>query len=283
MVRAVRQATGEKRVGHAGTLDPAATGLLLVCIGQAVRVTEYLMEMTKTYRARVRLGIATDTYDAEGEPTFTGDAAGVTEDAVREVLQDFVGDVQQVPPSFSALKVRGQAAYRLARRGQAVTMAARPVRIYRLELVRFEAPELEVEVECGKGTYVRTLAHDIGVRLGTGGHLAGLVRTRIGPFDLDSAVPLPRFLQATTAGSWRELLRPMDFGLLELPPVTLGIEDEKDIRHGQAVRLEDGALPWQPEPGRCYRAYGEDGSLVGILTYDGEQGAWRPQKVFAGK
>jgi tRNA pseudouridine55 synthase len=279
VVRAVKRATGEKRVGHAGTLDPAATGLLLVCIGQGVRVSEYLMDMPKVYRARVRLGAATDTYDAEGSPTLIADASGVTEEAVRAALCEFLGEVQQAPPSFSAIKVQGQAAYRLARRGQAVTLAPRAVRIYRLDLLSFESPDLEIEVECGKGTYIRSLAHDIGMRLGCGAHLAALRRTRIGPFEVDSAAQLPLFLQAAESGCWPELLLPVDSALLLLPSLTLSAADEKDIRHGQAVRPEAGLE--RAESGRRYRAYAEDGSLVGIVTYDGTAGLLRPQKVFS--
>lgn len=278
-MRAVRRATREKKVGHAGTLDPAATGLLLVCIGQGTRVSEYLMEMPKVYRARVRLGVATDTYDAEGAPRVIADASGITEEAVRAAFGEFVGEVQQAPPSFSAIKVRGQASYRLARKGQAVALAPRPVRIYRLDILSFQNPDVEIEVECGRGTYIRSLAHDIGERLGCGAHLAALRRTRIGSFGVDSAVTPAKFEETAADGGWRELLLPIDSALALLPPVALTASEEQDIRHGRAVRPEAGYEPGETE--RPYRAYGEDGSLVAILTHDVVTGLFRPQKVFS--
>jgi len=281
LVSFVRRRSGEQRVGHAGTLDPAATGVLLVCVGQAVRVSEYLMELTKTYRATVRLGVTTTTYDVEGEVTETRDPAGVTESALRAALAGFVGRISQTPPAFSAVKVRGQPAYRMARKGQAVGLKARPAVVYRIELVRFEPPEAEIEVECGKGTYIRSLAHDVGQALGCGAHLSALCRTRVGPFKVEDAVTREELERAFDDGTWRECLLPMDYGLLHLPAVTLHIEDEKDLRHGQAIRLDEERLAGvQPAPGLVCRAYAEDGSLAGLIVFDGESRMWRPRKVF---
>ncbi|MDO8617136.1 MAG: tRNA pseudouridine(55) synthase TruB [Dehalococcoidia bacterium] len=282
VVALVKRQAGGAKVGHAGTLDPAATGVLLVCVGQAVRVSEYIMALPKVYRARVRLGFATDTYDAEGQATAPPLPVDVSRERLREVLGRFEGDIQQTPPAYSAVKVGGRAAYRLARQGEAVVLSPRPVRVYRLDLLSFEPPFFEIEVECGKGTYIRALAHDIGRELGCGGHLAALVRTRVGPFSIESAIPVADLEARLTDGSWRELLQPPDVALTDLPALTISMEDEKDLRHGQAVRLEEAANPPGPAPsdGVECRGYAEDGSLIGILRYDAGGGVWRPRKVF---
>lgn len=283
VVALVRKGSGVRKVGHAGTLDPTATGVLLVCLGQAVRVSQYLMELPKTYRAHIVLGTATDTYDREGRPTASGDYSGVSEALLRATLQRFLGPIQQVPPAFSAVKVRGQPAHRLVRKGLQPTLKPRPARIDRIELLGFDPPLVEIEVECGKGTYIRTLAHDLGQQLGCGAHLGGLTRTRVGPFNLDSAISLPELERAFGDGTWRDLRLPIDYGLIDLPAVTLDCEDEKDIRHGCPLfaNLSAFAPLGEPVSGQRCRAYGEDGSLAAIVVYDGEALLWRPEKVFA--
>lgn len=282
VVRRVRRGTGERKVGHAGTLDPAATGVLLVCLGQAVRVSEYLMDLAKVYRAAIRLGVSTDTYDSEGRTVATGAADTVSLEALRQVLEGFVGAIQQVPPAYSAVKVAGQPAYKLARKGEAPALPPRRVEVYRLDLLDFRASVVELEIQCGKGTYIRSLAHDIGQELGCGAYLESLVRTRVGPFTLESAVNGQGLEQALGDGSWRTLLLPVDYGLVGLPAVTLHVEEEKDVRHGQAIQLgeAEAAALGQAAPGTQVRAYAEDGSLVGILSYDAELQSWRPRKVF---
>ena len=281
MIRLVRKGGGVKKAGHAGTLDPLASGVLLVLLGQAVRISEYLMDLPKTYGATVRLGVATDTYDSEGTTTQVAESGGVSREDVARALTAFVGEIEQTPPVFSAVKVKGEPAYRLARKGADVVLKPRPARIDRIELLRFEAPDVEIEVECGKGTYIRSLAHDLGQALGCGAHLAGLQRTRVGPFAVDSAVSLEELQRAFESGDWRDLVLPMDCGLTHLPAITLHIEDEKDIRHGQAVSIdEDRLVGIGVEDGRVYRAYAEDGGLVALVTYDGVVGVWRARKVF---
>ncbi len=281
-VQLVKRRTGARRVGHAGTLDPTATGVLIVCLGQAARVSEYLMALPKVYRARVLLGITTDTYDSEGRMVATAEYRDVSRIEVEEVLGGFVGDIQQVPPVYSALKVGGQPAYRLARLGKPVALKPRPARVYRADLLRFDPPLVEIEVECGKGTYIRSLAHDLGQRLGCGAHLSGLVRTKVGPFDIESAVSLEELQEAVDGGVWQELLLPIDYGLGHLPAITLEVEDEKDLRHGQAVSLAASVLTTVggPLPGLQCRAYAEDGSLIAIVSYDEGADVWRPRKVF---
>ena len=282
VVALVRRGSGVKKVGHAGTLDPTATGVLLVCVGQAARLSEFMMELPKTYRGTVRLGIATDTYDAEGEVVLEGDAESVDEARLREALAELAGREEQVPPSFSALKVGGTPAHRLARAGRPVALRARRARIDSIELLSFEPPAVELEVRCGKGTYIRTLADDLGKLLGCGAHLRSLRRTAIGPFEVEDAAPLERLETAFGDGTWEEILLPADYGLGHLPAAHLEMEAEKDVRHGVALAPELAAFRdvREAEDGAICRAYAEDGSFVGLLRYDIETKTWKPRKVF---
>jgi tRNA pseudouridine55 synthase len=283
VVGMVRRRSGVRRVGHAGTLDPMAGGVLLVCLGQAVRVSEYLMWLPKTYRATVRLGVSTTTYDAEGDVVREGDWSEVTHSVVEEALSGFVGEIMQAPPAYSAVKVEGERAYRRARRGEAVAVAPRKTEIYGIDLLRFEPPEVEIAAECGKGTYIRSLAHDLGEKLGCGAHLSALTRTRVGPFKVEDAVEMVELENAFDRGDWEEHLLPLDYALLDMPAITLHIEDEKDIRHGQAVGIDGDRTEAIAEvsDGMLCRAYAEDGSLVAIIRYDTGAGLWRARKVFA--
>jgi tRNA pseudouridine55 synthase len=188
VVRLVKRGTGVKRVGHAGTLDPLASGVLLVLLGQASRVSEYLMALRKEYRATVRLGISTNTYDAEGEVTAER-PVDVGEAQLRQALEEFTGEIQQTPPAFSAVKVDGQRAYARARRGESVELKPRAAVIYKTQVVEFSPPTIVLDIECSRGTYVRSIAHDLGERLGCGAHLAGLDRAfQVGPGGGQGAV-----------------------------------------------------------------------------------------------
>ncbi len=202
VVAMVKRLSGERRVGHAGTLDPAASGVLPVCLGQATRVVEFLMATTKVYRADVELGVATDTYDATGQVTFRADASGIAIARLEDALEPFRGAIRQTPPMFSALKHRGQPLYQLARAGVSVERRSRAVTIHRLELISWQPPVAVLEIECGKGTYIRSLAHDLGQSLGYGAHLKNLVRTRCGIFDIRDAVSLPKLEEALQRGYW---------------------------------------------------------------------------------
>lgn len=276
VVAMVRKGSGIRKVGHAGTLDPTATGILLICLGQATRVTQYLMELPKTYLARVILGTTTDTYDTEGQTLASGDFSDVSEGSLRASLQHFVGHIQQVPPSFSALKVNGQPAHRLARKGQPPTLKARPVRVDRIELLRFAPPAVDIEVRCGKGTYIRSLAHDLGQMLGCGAHLGSLVRTQVGPFTLDTALTLPDLQRALNDGAWQAPLLPIDSGLDQIPAITLSDADAESVRHGRPL-----PAGLHPATAALYRAYGEDGTFLAILAPNSASGGGlRPEKVF---
>jgi tRNA pseudouridine55 synthase len=289
VVARVRRLTGVRRVGHAGTLDPLATGVLLVCIGKATRVSEYLGAGQKVYRARVRLGITTDTYDAEGQVVASADLAQVSRAEVERALARFRGTIEQVPPMYSALKHEGQPLHRLARQGIEVERAPRRVEITRLELTRWEPPECTLEVTCSPGTYVRALAHDVGQALGCGAHLAGLVRLASGRFRLEDGVTLDAFTQAAEEGRWAALLHPIDAALVQFPALHLDADAARRLCSGQAVV----ALPQSPPPcggeapaqgragqGGLARAYGPDGAFLALAVYDAAANTWRPHKVF---
>jgi tRNA pseudouridine55 synthase len=276
VVAFVRKRTGVRRVGHAGTLDPAATGVLPLCLGRATRLVEYLVDATKTYVAEVTLGVTTDTYDAEGSVLATADASRVRDSDVVSALAGFRGDILQVPPVYSALKREGVPLYKRARAGEAVTLAPRPVRVDGLELLARDGPVLSLEVDCSKGFYVRSLAHDLGAALGVGAMLSGLVRSRVGRFRLEDAVPLDVLVPDLESGAWLERLVAADEVLLDWHAAILREEQALRLRNGLPVTLQ-----W-PAPGaieRC-RAYGEDGRFLAVLRRAGPLD-WRPAKVFA--
>jgi len=283
--RLTREATGDRRcrVGHAGTLDPAAEGVLPVCLGQATRVTEYLIEEVKTYRATIRLGVSTDTYDAWGSVTATADPSSVSREQAAEALRGFTGETWQVPPMYSAIKREGVPLYRYARAGQEVPRQPRRVLIGRLDLLSFEPPLLHVEVECGRGAYVRTLAHDLGERLGCGAHLDSLLRTRVGPFRLEEAVDPDALRRAFRDGHWAGLLYAPDAALLQWPAAIIGERNERWSRAGRSLELPltPAAKRRRLLPGMGCRAYSLSGYLVAVLRYEGRGGLWRPDKVFA--
>jgi tRNA pseudouridine55 synthase len=281
VVSLVRRLTGVRRVGHAGTLDPIADGVLPICLGQAARIVEFLVGAPKSYHAAIRLGAATDTYDSEGTVVATGDPQHVTREDLEEALAGFVGQIEQLPPMYSALKHEGRPLYRYARAGKTVPRQVRTVTIYRLELRRYESPVVEVEMEVGRGAYVRAVAHDLGERLGCGAHLEGLSRVRSGPFSLDGAIGLEQLREAVERDSWRELLYPADHVLESWYAALLGEQHSLDVRQGRLLALaptrsefNDVALDTP-----C-RAYSHDGAFLAILRYRGG-GRWHPERVFA--
>jgi tRNA pseudouridine55 synthase len=190
VVQRVRRWAGQRRVGHLGTLDPLATGVLPIALGEATKLSQLLTLGRKGYRGHICLGTETTTYDREGEVTGRWEGAWPSREEVAAALAEFQGEIQQVPPPYSAVKRGGQASYRRARKGEKVELEPRPVTLYRVALLDYEAPRVGLEVECSAGTYLRSLAHDLGERLGTGGHLSELCRTRSGPFRLEQAVKL---------------------------------------------------------------------------------------------
>ncbi len=280
VVGLVRRLSGERRVGHAGTLDPAASGVLPVCLGRATRMTEFLMDTRKTYRGQIELGVATDTGDAEGQVLSRGDPSAVTRETVLAALDSFVGEIQQVPPMFSALKHGGRPLYELARAGVTVERQPRTARIYRIELLEFALPVVTIEVICGRGTYIRSLAMDLGDKLGCGAHLSNLVRTRVGPFDLNDSVSLPELEFAFGAGYWLRYVDPIDTVVLDRSAIIAGAGTEEYIRHGRPLAAEAGALWPTAAPDERCRAYTLDGCFLGVLRFNAVNSWWQPEKVF---
>ncbi|XKE45796.1 tRNA pseudouridine(55) synthase TruB [Halomonas organivorans] len=232
-----------QKAGHTGTLDPMATGLLPVCFGEATKFTAYLLEADKTYRTRVELGVITDTGDAEGEVVERRTVPRLAEADVRAVLDRFVGEIDQVPPMHSALKHQGRKLYELAREGKTVERAVRRVRVYDARLLSFEGDAFELEVRVSKGTYIRTLAEDIGEALGCGAHISMLRRLGTGPFEAEGMVT-PEALEALPDQAAREaLLLPVDVLVAGLPRRELDERAAQRLRHGQSAGLETGELP----------------------------------------
>jgi tRNA pseudouridine55 synthase len=281
VVQAIRRVSGQRRIGHAGTLDPLATGVLLVCLGEATRVVEFLMSGRKTYRAVIRLGVATDTYDAAGQVTQQapeGKVAQLTLEQITQAIPAFVGAITQTPPMYSAIKQGGQPLYRLARQGIEVEREARSVEIYEFRLLEWRSPLLTAEITCSKGTYIRSLAHDLGQALGCGGHLAALTRTASGRFTLDQAVELPAFLEKWGAGGGREYLLPIDVALTDWPIWTLDEQTARRVQHGQQIELPSNVETAVDQT--WLRAYSAQGRLIALLRHDPTTGLWHPDKVF---
>jgi tRNA pseudouridine55 synthase len=268
--------TSEKHVGHAGTLDPIATGVLPVCFGQATRITEYLANSSKTYFAQIELGISTDTFDRQGKIVERGDPSSVTVNWLEQALTSFKGVIDQVPPAFSALKQGGRRCYELARAGAALQMKPRRVEITRLELIDFRLPHVEIEVDCTKGTYIRSLANDIGRYLGCGAHLINLTRLRYGPFYIKDALSPDEVEDAFHKGDWKKLLYPIDIPLLDWEAMVVGKDNETDIRHGRQLPVKES----DKSPSEYRRAYDLDGNFVAVMRFIPEKGQWQPEKVF---
>jgi len=269
VVQRIRRLSGLRRVGHAGTLDPLATGVLLLCLGRATRLAEYLMHLDKEYEATVRLGQTTDTYDSEGSIVTEKSYAHVTPDLLSETLPQFQGDIQQKPPMYSAVKKGGQPLYKLARRGLEVERSYRTVTVYTLELLSYESPELRLRISCSSGTYIRSLAHDLGESLGCGGHVAALRRKSVGAFTDGDAIPL----ETLDSGNLRAHVQGMDRAISHLPRVDLSESDVSALSHGQAVPM--AALSPATD---LARAYGPSGQFLGVMVASGS--FWRPRKMF---
>lgn len=272
VVARVRRIVGERQVGHAGSLDPLATGVLVVAVGRATRLVEYLTALPKVYHATIVFGIETDTWDADGRVVAEADPSGLTLNGLLPLLDRFRGDIQQIPPMHSALKRGGQPLYRLARAGQTVALDPRPVRIERLEVLDWQPPNLTLEVACSAGTYVRSLAHDLGQAAGTGAHLVALTRTAIGHFRLDEAVTL----NALADGDWRRWLIEPRWALRHLPAAMIDAQAVQELVYGRPIELP------QAVSGEVCCAYDAEGRLVALLAPDERPGWWRPRKVLFG-
>jgi tRNA pseudouridine55 synthase len=276
IVSSIRKYTREKRVGHIGTLDPLASGVLPVCIGSATRIIQYIDDNNKTYRAEIELGISTETYDREGAVTRTKDASDITAEQVSRVLESFTGTIQQTPPRYSALKLQGKRYYELARADIDFQPVPRTVEIRTIKIDSFQPPCVTLTIECGKGTYIRSLAHDIGESLGCGAHLKNLIRLKSGIFEIEDSVPFDEITRKFAEGDAAGILYPADRVLQNRDRVTLSEDEKKAVINGISIPLPDSAS--QQKNLVC--AYTEGGEFAAILRYEPEQNLWHPEKVF---
>jgi len=280
IVAIVKRLSGERRVGHAGTLDPIATGVLPICLGQGTRVIEFLVDATKAYRAQIELGVATDTYDASGKITYKKDPSGISRERLESTLASFRGSIQQTPPIYSAIKYHGKPLYQLARAGIKVEPQSRLTQIYRLELINWRPPIFNIEIECGKGTYIRSLAHDLGQALGCGANLKSLIRLRCSLFDIRDSVSISQLEDAFHYGYWQHFIYPVDIVLSHWMAMVVNDDTGQAIKNGRPLTLEiDDCLAWHPVEKRC-RVYTRDGRFLGVMCFNAERGQWQPEKVF---
>lgn len=263
VVDRVRRITGVRRVGHTGTLDPAAVGVLPVCVGRATKVVQFLIACDKEYRATMELGVVTDTQDGAGKVLERRDASAVTEDQVRRVAAEFTGDLEQIPPMVSAVRVQGRRLYQLARKGYEVERAPRRVRILELEILKVEVPRVGFRVVCSKGTYVRTLTADMGERLGCGAHQAELLRTRSGAFRIEDTIALEALEHSDDPASH---LIPIGTALGHLPAIRVRPWFERFVKSRAIIPTSE--LLEQPaaglEPGAHIRVKGRQGRLLAV-------------------
>ncbi len=277
MVKQVRQILGQRRVGHGGTLDPLAQGVLPIAVGQATRLLSYLQEGEKVYRAQVRLGTSTTTYDAEGAVTAEKPVPVLTRPSLEEALAPFRGRIEQIPPPFSAIRRAGRHLYERARAGEKVSPPPRTVHIRELVLLDWVSPLLTLEVTCGKGTYIRSLAHDLGQGLGCGAYLSGLVRQRVGPFCLEQALAPEELAAAAAQGNTASFLLPMDLPLRHWPAVEVDEGQAQDLLRGRPIAPVQEVRPGHPHRARAHTTAGH---LLALLRFEPQSLMWHPFRVF---
>ena len=279
VVAKLRGICGQKKVGHTGTLDPEATGVLPVCLGSATKLCDMLTDRDKEYVAELLLGVETDTQDITGT-VLAKRPVEASEKEVREACENFVGAYDQVPPMYSALKVNGKKLYELAREGKEVERKARPVVIHKLEILECRLPVVKLQVACSKGTYIRTLCADIGEKLGCGGTMKSLRRTRVGSFGLKEALTLDKLQQWKDSGRLLEAVRPVDSVFEDCPKLHVKADRSVLLENGNAIPTAFTVEGEQHENGRWVRFYSQDGSFAGIYAYDGEKKKYMPVKMF---
>ncbi len=274
IVAGLRKASGVRQVGHAGTLDPMAEGVLIVALGPATRLIQYLAADRKRYVAQIKLGVTTDTYDSQGEVVAEHKIPeALSRSDVEQALRPFLGDTQQIPPAYSAVKVGGKAAYVRARAGEAVELAPRTITIYRASILQFEIPFIGLDLECSAGTYVRSLAHDLGQALGCGAVLSSLVRTASGHFRIEDALEWERLETDFAENNWERLLIPPANAFPTMPRICISGAEVEAARHGRLIQLDGISHP-------LIFGYSQTGELVAVLRATPDRNHWHPEKVF---
>ena len=280
VVAVLRKVVGQKKIGHTGTLDPDATGVLPVCLGRATKVCELLTDHDKTYEALLLLGKTTDTQDISGEVLEERNPGDLTEEEVRSCIESFIGEYDQVPPMYSALKVNGKKLYELAREGKTVERKSRKVQIHGIRILEMNLPHVRMEVDCSKGTYIRTLCHDIGEKLQVGGCMEELERTKVGRFLKEDAVTLDEVRQKMEQGEGAELFTPLDQIFAELPAVT--VTDAKAWMSYNGNDLPERVLlekeAWTD--GQEVRVYDSRKNFIGLYQYRAPKKLFHIKKMF---
>lgn len=271
----IRRLSKVRKVGHAGTLDPLAQGVLPICLGRATKIVPYFLEFPKTYAAVLHLGLTTDTYDAAGQVIDRQDPSKVTREEMERAMVTLTGNIWQRPPIYSAIKLRGKPLYALARAGIAVEPALRPVAIYSLEVTEWQLPLVTIRMRCSRGTYVRSLAYELGKALGCGAHVRETIRLAYGPFLLEEAVSWPRLEEALEQGQWADLVYPIDKVLEHFSALNLTEVQTKVVMAGDGLPPLHGD---KPRVGERRRAYNHKGQFVALLCFQG--GQWQPEKLF---
>lgn len=267
VVAKLRGIVGQKKIGHTGTLDPDATGVLPVCLGKATKLCDLLTDKNKTYEAVLLLGKTTDTQDITGEVLEEKSTEALTEEKVREAIEGFIGDYEQIPPMYSALKVNGKKLYELAREGKVIERKARPVKILDIQILEIDLPKVRMEVSCSKGTYIRTLCHDIGEKLGCGGCMESLIRTRVSTFRIEDAKTLDEIETLKQEGKLAELLVPIDAMFSSYPKITVKDDWKAFAKNGNPLDLKMLKEACGQDEETQVRLYDESGKFIAIYQW----------------
>lgn len=285
VVAKLRGIVGQKKIGHTGTLDPDAVGVLPVCLGKATKLCDMLTDKDKTYEAILLLGRSTDTQDTSGTTLTTRDTSALTEEKVTEVIESYVGEYDQIPPMYSALKVNGKKLYELAREGKVVERKARRVVIYQIRILKMELPRVKMEVSCSKGTYIRTLCHDIGETLGCGGCMESLVRTRVSSFRIADSMTLEEISQKCMKDCLMDVVIPIDEMFQEYQRIVVKRSWDFLAKNGNslpmnAVYFENEEKSREKVDGDYMRLYDEQGHFVAIYSWNDEKKEYQIIKMF---
>ena len=280
-VRQIKKPLGRIKVGHCGTLDPLAEGVLPIAIGTASRIVEYVLHESKTYKARIQLGQTTDTFDSEGIVTNTHPTSHITSQLIQDTLKHYLGNISQVPPIFSALKRQGKPLYKYAREGQQIAIEPREVIIHNIDLLAVTNPYIDLRVECGAGTYIRSLAHDLGNSLGCGGHLSALIREDSSGFNIADTVSLATITKTITQ-SPEDILKyllPIDAPIKYIPKLGVTHLNALALRHGRPIPAHNHHQEWDSRS-PLRRAYNPSSTFISIIEFNDSNGTWKPVKVF---
>ena len=278
VIRRIRQASGVRRVGHSGTLDPLASGVMVVALGVAARLLEYVTEFNKSYAAKIELGKSTDTYDGEGEILSSELKVMVSDSDVRSAIQTFKGTQSQIPPMHSAIKVNGIKLYDLARKGITIDRAPRLVNLYDAYISDFKSPELDLQITCSKGFYVRTFANDLGIQLGCGAYLKELVRTSVGKFNIEDSLSLDFIETNLQKNKSKILLQKLETVLDPIPKLRLDFDETKKVQNGISIPAVGNHTA--ATDSHIAMALTEKGKLIAVMRLNEEELIWKPEKVF---